>query len=101
MDSFIAGKSSVNEADLQRIFHLPPLLPKVPPLRVEYLVGTKVSKVDELDVDSQARASAGTYHFVIPEDSSAKVSQSVPAVSATTPPLNTISPKGPPPAKKK
>ena len=103
VNAFLRGKLSVSESDLERIFHLPQLLPKQPPIRVEYLTGVKVSRVDEIDMDTQGRVSpAGTYRFVNPDDQSAKVSQSVPAANPTAgPPLNTISPKGPPPAKKK
>jgi Flp pilus assembly protein CpaB len=95
--SFLDGKTAVGEVDLERIFHLPPLIPRQPPLRVEHMNGTKVSRVSIIDPDGSVVASGSSYRFVSPEEAPAPGSQP----KKTNPvPANPISAK-PPPAKKK
>ena len=65
--AFVQGKAAVNESDLVRIFHLPPIQPPVPPLRVEHYAGTDMKKVEILDPTNGKAMPVLGYHFMIPE----------------------------------
>jgi Flp pilus assembly protein CpaB len=99
--AILDGKIAISEKDLEKIFHLPPIVPIPPPLKVEHLAGTSLKNVTTVEPDGMAKLSMLDlgYRFLPPTEEIRRTPE--PPIGSQPVGPNNISPKAVPPAKKK